>query len=92
MGVVIKMIGFHVVDVGAADARHVRHVVATTLADVAKIRVAVPTTDVFDDYLMTSALAWQKAIAVAPHRSESECAPRSVSASSRPMLDRALSL
>ena len=49
MGVEIKMIGFHVVDVGAADARHVRHVVATTLADVAKIRVAVPTTDVFDD-------------------------------------------
>ena len=88
MGVEIKMIGFHVVDVGAADARHVRHVVATTLADVAKIRVAVPTTDVFDDL---GALAWQKAIAVAPHRSESECAPRSVSASSRPMLDRALS-
>ena len=49
MGVEIKMIGFHVVDVGAADARHLRHVVATTLADVAKIRVAVPTTDVFDD-------------------------------------------
>jgi hypothetical protein len=45
MGVEIKMIGFHVVDVGAADARHVRHVVATTLADVAKIRVAVCTND-----------------------------------------------
>ena len=75
------MIGFHVVDVGVADLRHVGHVLSAALAYVTKIRVAAPSTDVFDD--LGASLA--KGHAVAPPM-RSECAPEAVP--SRPILDR----